>query len=55
MLLVTGTCTKDDSESDFPSEVDKEEWEEEQKVQLFAGVSFIALTLFFINVQHVIM
>ena len=30
VLLVTGT--KDDSESDFPSEVDKEEWEEEQKV-----------------------
>jgi len=52
VLLVTGT--KDDSESDFPSEVDKEEWEEEQKVQLFPGV-FIALTLIFINVQHVIM
>ena len=30
MLLVTGS--KDDSESGFPSDVDKEEWEEEQKV-----------------------
>ena len=48
MLLVTGT--KDDSESDFPSEVDKEEWEEEQKVQLFPGV-FIALTLIFKNLN----
>ena len=29
-MLLTGT--KDDSESGFSSDVDKEEWEEEQKV-----------------------
>lgn len=39
MLLLTGS--KDDSELGFPSDVDKEEWEEEQKVFW----NFIALTV----------